>query len=71
MLVLSRHLHQTIIIGDPAAPEDAIEVTVIGVWDDEVRLGVRAPRAVSVRRREAPGDAPTRRQPRRGAQTSP
>ena len=72
MLVLSRRLRQTIIISHPAAPGEAIEVTVIGVGDDEVRLGVRAPSAVAIRRRETPGDghAPGR-QPRRGAQTSP
>ena len=46
MLVLTRRLNQSIKIGDD------IEVTVIEVRGDQVRLGVSAPRDVSVHRKE-------------------
>jgi len=46
MLVLTRRLNQSIKIGDD------IEITVIEVRGDQVRLGVAAPRDVSVHRKE-------------------
>ena len=46
MLVLTRRLNQSIKIGDD------IEITVIEVRGDQVRLGVTAPRDVSVHRNE-------------------
>jgi len=46
MLVLSRHRDQSIMIGDD------IEVKVADVRGDIVRLGINAPRSVSVHRRE-------------------
>jgi len=46
MLVLTRRLNQSIKIGDD------IEITVIEVRGDQVRLGVSAPRNVAVHRRE-------------------
>ncbi|MGM0489573.1 MAG: carbon storage regulator CsrA [Planctomycetota bacterium] len=46
MLVLSRKKDQSIII------RDDIVVTVVEVRGDKVRLGVEAPREVSVHRRE-------------------
>ena len=46
MLVLTRRLDQSIRIGDD------IEITVIEVRGDQVRLGVSAPRGVSVHRTE-------------------
>lgn len=46
MLVLSRKLGETIKIGE------GIEVTVIAVQGNRVRLGVAAPREVSVKRQE-------------------
>jgi carbon storage regulator len=46
MLVLSRQRDQTIMIGDE------IEITVIDIRGDKVRLGIRAPRSVSVHRKE-------------------
>jgi len=46
MLVLTRRLNQSIKIGDD------IEITVIEVRGDQVRLGVSAPRDVSVHRKE-------------------
>lgn len=46
MLVLTRKSGQSIIIGDD------IEVTVLAVTRDKVRIGIEAPRAVPVLRRE-------------------
>ncbi len=46
MLVLSRSRDQTIMIGDD------IEITIVEVRGDKVRLGIRAPSDVSVHRRE-------------------
>ena len=46
MLVLSRHRDESIIIGDN------IVITVVDVRGDKVRLGIEAPREVSVHRRE-------------------
>ena len=52
MLVLTRRTDETIMIGDPKKPEECIEVTVSGVKGDQVRIGVQAPRAVTVDRLE-------------------
>jgi carbon storage regulator len=46
MLVLSRQRDESIIIGDN------IVVTVVDVRGDKVRLGIDAPREVTVHRRE-------------------
>ena len=46
MLVLSRKLNEAIVI------QDAIRVTVIGIKGDRVRLGIEAPRDVTVDRAE-------------------
>ncbi|MSX01924.1 MAG: carbon storage regulator CsrA [Actinobacteria bacterium] len=46
MLVLSRKVNQSIMIGDE------IEVTVLSVDGDRVRLGIAAPREVPVFREE-------------------
>ena len=46
MLVLTRRLNQSICIGDE------IEVTLIEVRGDQVRLGIKAPRELSVHRHE-------------------
>ena len=63
MLVLSRQRDETIMVGDD------IEVTVIDIRGDKVRLGVTAPREVSVHRKEV-YDA-IRRENREAAQVSP
>ena len=69
MLVLTRKSNQSIMIGDE------IEVSVLSVMGDKVRIGIQAPREVPVFRREVyleiqreqeEGDAP----PRRRAQPS-
>ncbi len=48
MLVLTRKVNETIIIGDIGE----IEVTVVEVRGDQVRLGITAPRHVTVDRSE-------------------
>ncbi len=46
MLVLSRRKDETIMIGD------SVEITVVDIRGDTVRLGITAPRTVSVHRKE-------------------
>ena len=46
MLVLSRQRDESIVIGDN------VVVTIVDVRGDRVRLGIEAPREVSVHRRE-------------------
>ena len=46
MLVLSRRQDETIMIGDD------IEITVMDVRGDKVRLGINAPLSVTVHRKE-------------------
>ncbi len=46
MLVLSRQRDETIMIGDD------IEITIVDIRGDKVRLGINAPRTVQVHRKE-------------------
>jgi len=46
MLVLTRKLHQSIVI------DDRIEVIVLEVRGEQVRIGIKAPRDVVVHRKE-------------------
>ncbi len=46
MLVLSRRKDETIMIGDN------VEVTIVDIKGDTVRLGIQAPRSISVHRKE-------------------
>jgi carbon storage regulator len=46
MLVLARKVGQSIVIGDN------IQLTVIEVRGEQVRIGIEAPRAISVHRKE-------------------
>jgi len=46
MLVLSRQRDESIMIGDE------IEITVVDIRGDKVRLGINAPKSVSVHRKE-------------------
>ena len=46
MLVLSRRNEESIMIGD------GIEVKIVGIRGRNVRLGIEAPRQVSIHRRE-------------------
>ena len=45
-MVLSRQVEQTIMIGDD------IEIKVVGIRGDKVKLGIEAPKDVVVHRRE-------------------
>ncbi len=46
MLILTRRVGETLIVGDN------VSVTVLGVKGNQVRIGVNAPRDVSVHREE-------------------
>ena len=46
MLVLSQQRDETIMIGDE------IEITVVDIRGDKVRLGINAPRTIQVHRKE-------------------
>src|SRR4030095_4607529 len=77
MLVRARQRDETIMIGDD------IEVTVVDIRGDKVRLGINAPREISVHRKEvydairrenragAAENAPSRRDSRAAAQVKP
>lgn len=46
MLILTRRLNESLMIGDQ------VKITVLGVKGSQVRLGIEAPRDVSVHREE-------------------
>ncbi len=46
MLILTRRVGETVVIGND------VDVTVLGVKGNQVRIGVKAPREVSVHREE-------------------
>ena len=46
MLVLSRQKDESIMVGDD------VEITIVDVRGDKVRLGISAPRSISVHRKE-------------------
>ena len=46
MLILTRHLGETIVIGDD------VTVSVLGIQGSQVRLGINAPKDTSVHRLE-------------------
>ena len=46
MLVLTRKTDQSIMIGDD------VEITILEVRGEQVRVGIRAPRAVQIHRKE-------------------
>ncbi len=63
MLVLSRQRDETIMIGDD------IEITVVDIRGDKVRLGINAPRDIMVHRKEV--YEAIRRENRAAAQVKP
>src|SRR5437763_13882193 len=63
MLVVSRQRDETIMIGDD------IEVTVVDIRGDKVRLGINAPKEISGHRKE--GYDAIRRENREAAQVKP
>ena len=46
MLVLSRQKDESIMVGDD------VEIMIVDVKGDKVRLGIRAPRSIAVHRKE-------------------
>lgn len=46
MLALSRKLGETIVIGDE------VEITVLDIQRDQIKLGIKAPRSVPIHRKE-------------------
>jgi carbon storage regulator len=47
MLILTRKVNETVVIGD-----NQVEITVLGVKGGQVRLGINAPKDISVHRKE-------------------
>ena len=62
MLVLTRKSNQSIMIGDE------IEISVLSVMGDKVRIGIQAPRSVPVYRRESLRRTAERRAAKRRAE---
>lgn len=46
MLVLTRKRNESIVVGDN------IEITVVDIQGDQVRIGINAPKSVSIHRKE-------------------
>jgi carbon storage regulator len=49
MLVIARRAGETILVGDD------VEITISAIRGDQVRLAIRAPRSVTIQRKEAAG----------------
>jgi carbon storage regulator len=49
MLILTRKMNQSIVVGDG---DNKVTITVLGVQGGQVRLGIDAPRNISVHREE-------------------
>lgn len=49
MLILTRRVGETIVIGNVG---DEVKVTVLGVKGNQVRIGVNAPKSISIHREE-------------------
>ena len=52
MLVLTRTLEEIITLGDPRSTDLPIEIQILEIRGDQVRIGVKAPRSVAVHRKE-------------------
>ena len=46
MLILTRHLGETIVVGDD------VHITILGIKGGQIRLGINAPKDLSVHRLE-------------------
>ena len=64
MLVLSRQKDESIVIGDD------VEITIVDVRGDKVRLGITAPKSIPVHRREV-YDAIQREKATKGKEEAP
>lgn len=51
MLVLTRREGESVIIGVPGSP-DAIEVQIVGIRGDRIRIGFEAPTSLAIHRKE-------------------
>ena len=49
MLVLSRHMDESIMVGDN------VEIVIVGIRRNEIQLGINAPKSVPVYRKEVYG----------------
>jgi carbon storage regulator len=52
MLILSRKLNESLVIGGKGSSKQMIIITVLGIEKDKVKLGIAAPREVVVLRQE-------------------
>ena len=52
MLVLTRTLEEIVTLGDPRSTDLPIEIQILEIRGDQVRIGVKAPRSVAVHRKE-------------------
>jgi carbon storage regulator len=52
MLILSRKLNESLIIGGKGNSKQVIIITVLAIERDKVKLGIAAPREVTVLRQE-------------------
>lgn len=52
VLALTHRTDQTILIADPQSEEAPVEITIVGVISDQVRIGIKAPRTVTVHQNE-------------------
>ncbi len=64
MLVLSRQKDESIMIGDD------VEITIVDVRGDKVRLGINAPKSIAVHRKEV-YEAIQREKKEKAAESSP
>jgi carbon storage regulator len=57
MLILTRHPRQVVMIGQD------IQILIVDIAQDRVRLGITAPKEIRVRRQEARPDTPSQLAP--------
>ncbi len=52
MLVLSRQRDESVIMTIPGTPEIEIQVAIVDIRGDKVRLGLTAPKDIAIHRKE-------------------